>query len=232
MFENPAIARILIRLGAELEYVTPGGWSILHYLFDRDRSTANLEFFSILLDKLLFDDVKDSEGWTALHRCAAFGTAEDINFMHLLGIPGCLDRCTTKHGWNPVHTAAVMDNVTALAALTNIYSTKQLKERSYLDILHSVDLCGWTPMHLAAERGAKATLKWLLQNGADPHRTTYVKAGWFPQGHEGMVFEVKDLAMLSGNKMFEEYVEILGEVGYDIITDGEDVYWSCDGSGN
>lgn len=224
MFGNSSVARILMRQRADPEYITPGGWSVLHYLFDWERSSSNTEFFSIFADEELSGDVKDVDGWTSLHRCAAFGTAEDVKLLHFLEAPKCLDRCTTNSGLNPIHVAAMMDNVASLEALTQLHRDQQIVERPHLDALYSVDLNGWTPTHLAAQRGAKTTLKWLLQNGADPHRTTYLTAAWFPEGYEGEALAVKDLAVLSGNDFLEHFARVLEEVGYDITTDGNDVY--------
>lgn len=225
MFEKPIIARILLQLGADTEYTTPGGWSIPHYLFDRGRLTANTELYSLLHDDIMFDNCKDLEGWTALHRCAAFGTAEDVHFLYSLGLPKYLDRCITDHGWTPIHIAALMDNVSSLEALADLYKHQGMAGTSHLDALHSVDRQGWTPLHLAVERGAKATLRWLLQNGADPHRRTYRTAAQFPEGHEGEAFTAVDLAKLCGTESLRDFVELLREAGYDIMTDGVDVFW-------
>ncbi|KAI1209711.1 ankyrin, partial [Annulohypoxylon truncatum] len=227
-FEKPSIVCILIRQGADPYYSATQKWSLLHYLFGPGKSMASAKYFPILRDCLLFDDIKDKEGWTALHRCAAFGTGEDVRFLHLLGASAYSNRYTTRRGWSPIHVAALMNNVSTLEALSNLQTdrlpTRMLPEED-AGGLDAVDIYGWTPLHLATHRGSSDTMEWLLRNGADPHRTTYGTADWFPEGREGEALQVADLVMLSKENCLELFLKTLRDIGYDITIDGDDIYW-------
>lgn len=225
------IVRILIQQGADPEYNSTQGWSLFHYLFDRDKSGDSTEYFSILRDCLSFDDIKDKQGWTALHRCAAFGTAQDVHSLHILGASANSNRYTTNLGWSPIHVAAFINNSSTLEALVDLQISQSPTPNTSnwnTNALNCVDIHGWTPLHLAAYKGAIDTLKWLLRSGADPHRTTYRTATWFPEGHEGEVFQVSDLIMLSRSHCVEAFLETLEQMGYDITIEGNDIYWLSD----
>ncbi|KAJ3565470.1 hypothetical protein NPX13_g7496 [Xylaria arbuscula] len=211
------IVRMLIQRGADPTYTSAAGWSLLHYMFDKDRSAANAQYFSVFHDCLIFDEVQDSEGWTSLHRCAAFGKAEDIHSLHQVGAPAYTGRYTTVWGGSPMHVAAMHNNVSTLDGLFSLADGQ-------LDALDAVDNQGWTPLHISVYHGAEDAMKWLLKHGADPHRKTY-RCGWFPDGHEGEVFNVADLAVLSGATCYETLVKVLKDTGYDITADGHDIYW-------
>ncbi|KAI0815539.1 ankyrin [Xylaria sp. FL0064] len=211
------IVRILVQRGADPAYTSAGGWSLYHYMFERDRSAANKQYFSMFHDCLIFDDVQDSQGWTSLHRCAAFGTAEDIYCLHRVGAPAWSGRYITLWGGTPIHVAALKNNVSTLEALFDLCNGQ-------LDALDAADNFGWTPLHRAVYHGAKDAMRWLLSMGADPHRTTY-RIGRFPKGHEGEVFNAADLASLSGIECQQVFIGILKDLGHDITIDGSDIYW-------
>ncbi|KAI0881479.1 ankyrin [Annulohypoxylon maeteangense] len=222
------IIRTLISRGADPDYCSAQGWSLLHYLFDRTKSITSIECFSILGGDMIFDDIKDGRGWTSLHRCAAFGNADDIRFLNRIGASAFSDRYITNDGYSPIHVAAVTNNVSTLEELFEIRRTQlppQIQKKGITDILDLVDTKGWTPLHLAAYSGSVSTLKWLLLNGANPHCTTYRTADWFPEGHEGEAFEVADLVLLSKGNCLEAFIETLRKMEYDVTTDGNDIYW-------
>ncbi|KAI1877074.1 uncharacterized protein JN550_001146 [Neoarthrinium moseri] len=222
--------RILMAHGADPTYCSAGGWSILHYLYDRDSSIHGYEFAAVLGYDLLFDEIKDSQGWTALHRCAAFGTANDIGLLHRLGASPFPDRYITNQGWTPVHIAALMDNTSTLEALLHL-GTSAMGMRDMislnLSVPNFVDTHGWTPLHVAVYRSASSTISYLLRRKADPQQRTYCTAGWFPPGYEGEALDTIDIAKLNGEKSLFHYVYLLNEAGYEVTTDGEDVFWEA-----
>ncbi|KAI9898849.1 hypothetical protein N3K66_005310 [Trichothecium roseum] len=228
-YEKPDIARLLITSGADIEYTSSRGWSILHHLFERDRSMLNTEYFSMFIGQTSFDDTKDLEGWTALHRCAAFGTAEDVDFLHRMGALRLPDRYRTNSGRNPIHVAALMNNVSTLKALMQCRaSLPTTGDRSVSNqyAMHFVDAYGFTPLHHAVYGHAKETVVYLLQHGADPRAPVRRTSSWFPENHEGDVVTVKDLARMSGGGEFlGTLVQVLQEANYNVTTDGEDMIW-------
>jgi hypothetical protein len=217
------IVRILVAYQADLGYISAGAWSILHYFFDGNRSIDSARYAAVLGEDIYFDDIKDSEGWTALHRCAAFSKADDVYLLHRLGASARPERYTTSSGWTPIHIAALMNNISTLEALVG------LSERMYGHVQHatdtvvinSKDIHGWTPLHLSVHRRARDTTKWLLRNGGDPRCRTYRTASWFPPGYEGHDFDAVGLARVLGEESLEEFVHMIRNVGYDVTVDAD-----------
>lgn len=177
---------------------------------------------------LMFDDIKDSQGWTALHRCAAFGTANDVYKLVDLGASSFVDSYITTWGRSPLHVAALMNNVSTLQALADLSVSGHNahdgagQQRA---ILETADINGWTPLHLAIYCKATNAAKWLLGNKVDVHKRTYRTAIWFPENHTDETFSVMDVANMAGEKVLEEFSSLLVNAGYDIATDGSDIYW-------
>jgi ankyrin repeat protein len=221
------IVRILVAYRADPEYCSAGTWSMFHYFFDRGRSINSTEYAAVLGEDLSFDDIKDTQGWTALHRCAAFGTAKDIYLLHRLGASARPEHYVDNWGWTPVHVAALMNNISTLEALVDLAerTSGHDPDTSGVTVSNLVDIHGWSPLHLAVHRRAMDTTKWLLLTGGDPQRRTYRTAGWFPQGYEGQDFDAAGLARMSGEKCLIEFVHLMRDTGYDVTTDGKEVYW-------
>ncbi|KAJ8131145.1 hypothetical protein O1611_g2482 [Lasiodiplodia mahajangana] len=223
----PRIVRMLIRHGADPSYVSARGWSLLHYMFGM-ANPPSTEYCLIFRDSLVFDEIKDSEGWTALHRCAAFGTGECIHNLHLMGASACPERYLTNWGGTPVHIAAMMNNVSTLKELIALYMDSNATQETLVGNTYAIDLIdfhGWAPLHLAAYRGAIDTMRWLLQKGADPHRRTFQTANWFPDGHEGETFDVASLARISGTACLDVFLETLRDMDCDVFKRGDEIYW-------
>ncbi|KAI1119845.1 ankyrin [Nemania abortiva] len=211
------IVRILVQRGADPTYNSAGGWSLYHYMFENEKPAAHTEYFSIFRDLLMFDDVQDSLGWTALHRCAAFGTEQDIYSLYQVGASAWSAQYITNWGGTPMHVAATRNNVSTMNALFNLCDDR-------LDVIESVDNQGWTPLHIAVYCKAEDAMKWLLNKGADPHRITYC-SGWSPSGYEGKTFNAADLATISGAACREAFIGILRDIGHDITIAEDDIYW-------
>ncbi|KAI0456353.1 ankyrin repeat-containing domain protein [Xylaria acuta] len=224
----PNIVRMLAQHGADPNYISARRWSLPHYMFDSTNLVPGTEYFMIFWDSLVFDEIKDSEGWTALHRCAAFGTGECVYNLHLLGASAWSDRYLTNWGGTPVHIAAMMNNVSTLEGLMTLQidlKAAQEVSRGCISALDPTDVHGWTPLHLAAYRGAIDTMRWLLQRGADPHRRTFQTASWFPDGHEGETFNASSLASMSGTACLDVFLETLRDMGCDVARRGDEIYW-------
>ncbi|KAF7531180.1 hypothetical protein G7054_g9125 [Neopestalotiopsis clavispora] len=225
---NSQITRLLLNYGADLQYCSAGSWSILHHLFNPDTLFSKNEYYSIFGDELTFDDIRDPKGWTALHRCAAFGTANDVYKLVDLGASSLADGYVTLWGRSPLHIAAIMDNVSTLQALTDMYIGDHNMNDGVTQqhaILETADINGWTPLHLAIYSRAMNTAKWLLSKKVDVHKITYRTAIWFPQNQTNVTFSVMDVANMAGEKVLEVFPSLLVDAGYDITTDGSDIYW-------
>jgi ankyrin repeat protein len=225
--DNLQIARLLLSYCADLQYCSAGSWSILHYLFDRDIPSSRRDYFSMFWDDLQFDDIRDPEGWTALHRCAAFGTADDVYMLVKLGASSFTDRYITTLSRSPIHIAAHMDNVSTLQALSDLSVNHSVHDGTAQRraILETADINGWTPLHLAIYCKAMNTAKWLLDQKVDVHKRTYQTAIWFPKTRKNETFSVMDVAHMAGEKVLKTFSSLLNDAGYDITTDGSDIYW-------
>ncbi|KAI1172832.1 ankyrin [Nemania sp. FL0916] len=211
------IVRLLAQQGADPTYTSAVGRSLFHYMFQEGKQTSSTVYFSLFENCIMFDDVKDSAGWTALHRCAAYGTPEDFHHLHRIGAPSCSDRYVTRWGGNPIHVAALMNNLPMLKAFFDL-------RNGQLDAIEFVDNDGWTPLHYAASRGATETMSWLLRQGANPHCKTLLSRPFADSPEEG-VFNAADLAIQSGKVCQEAFVETLNDMGHNITVHGGDIYW-------
>ncbi|KAF2997738.1 hypothetical protein E8E14_003698 [Neopestalotiopsis sp. 37M] len=157
-----------------------------------------------------------------------FGTANDVYKLVDLGASSFADGYVTLWGRSPLHIAAIMDNVSTLQALTDMYigdyNTNDGDTQQHA-ILETADINGWTPLHLAIYSRAMNTAKWLLSKKVDVHKITYRTAIWFPQNQTNATFSVMDVANMAGEKVLEVFPSLLVDAGYDITTDGSDIYW-------
>ncbi|KAF7533335.1 hypothetical protein G7054_g7172 [Neopestalotiopsis clavispora] len=222
------IARILMAHGADPTYCSAGSWSVLHYLYDEESTINSAELAAVLGYDLLFDEIKDSLGWTAMHRCAAFGTGSDIRFLSYIGASPFPSRYINNRGWTPIHVAALMNNISTLETLirvATIASGQTGRASVNISVTDFADNDGWTPLHVAVFGGASSTIEYLLRNNADPHQRSYRTAGWFPPGCEEQALDTIDIARSNGEKSLLHYVDLLKEAGYGVSTDGDDVFW-------
>jgi len=217
---EPEIARKLLFHGADIEYTSVRGWSVIHHIWEHvGKGKNSLEFYEICsAEDFSSYDVQDGMGWTCLHRAAAYGTRDDIQSLVRRGASTAIH--TTPLKWSPIHVAAVMNNLNTLAALA---------EHCPGLALHSPDAYGWTPLHRAVYREAEDTMAFLLKKGANPHAQTYVSATWFPAGFEHEVLTPGDLAISKGYHFLKKYTIALNNAGWDTMLDleGDGVYWDA-----
>jgi hypothetical protein len=218
--KDPELARRLLCYGADCNYIDARGWNVVHHLWkhkDSGHGEAHDELYHICAAVgFAAYDAQDTSGWTCLHRAAAYGTPLDIEDLLRLGTS--LLVYTTPNAWSPIHVAALTNNVKTLRALSRHVN---------LSTLHSPDAHGWTPLHIAIEREAEDTMRFLLENGADPHSQTSITATWFPVGLENQILRPTDLALNCCNFFFEIFFEALKDAGWQVTTslDNEDLYW-------
>jgi len=224
--QHPEIVRELIRKQADLEYVSNKGWSLLHYLFAKPNPASQELLYLLRGNDVSFDTVKDTSGWNALHRCAAWGRAEDIQLMvKLFGAQRHLDEHTNT-GLAAIHLAASMGNISTLATLIRCKDVE--KPSKLLDL---PDSSGWTPLHHSIRNRRVETMHWLIRQGADHHVSTFPAADWFPEGFDDQVFLPKDVAKMEGKEMVKEYISALKEIRPDVTEYDDDIYWDSSESG-
>lgn len=183
---------VLLEAGADpdaAEEATPGYRPLQRAALAADLAPRErIAILELLLRRGADAAAADSTGTTALHLVIPWGTSEVVDELLAAGAnAGAADR----GGRTPFHVAASR-GATAVADLllgddgeisSPTPSTREdtalarLDDRAILESLLNAganpdpaDASGDTPLHVAAERGADATVAWLLAHGADPSR--------------------------------------------------------------
>ena len=106
--------------------------------------TPTTEFIEMLTPHLLSGiNTQSCEGWTPLHRAAAYGTGQDIDSLVKRGANLTLK--TYQEQWTPIFVAAESNNIDTFKRLAS-YSTPSF--------VQNTDVRGWTMLHIAAGLGS------------------------------------------------------------------------------
>jgi ankyrin repeat protein len=116
-------------------------------------------------------NIKNSNGWTALHYAAQNGDFESVKI--LIDKKGDFN-AFSNNGRTPLHLAAKMNRKNIVNYLVDKILEK-FKSNSY-KYLNAKDEYGCTPSHLAAKEGNIPCLEILLSKGADIYATDF--CGW------------------------------------------------------
>ena len=116
-------------------------------------------------------NIKDSNGWTALHYAAQIGDLESVKIL----IEKKADiNAFSNNGRTPLHMAAKMNRKDVVNYLVDkILEKYKTNNQIYLN---AKDEHGCTPSHLAAKEGNTSCLEILLSKGADKYATDF--CGW------------------------------------------------------
>lgn len=177
----PSICRRLLSHGADADLVNRYGWTLTHYIWSYpDRNTSTEEILQLFdsCSSLTPDDL-DTSGWSPLHRAAAFGNANDVRVLIRLGANP--RRQVGLLNWSPLHLATLWRNNAVIEEL--------VKPRCGLRI-NQPDDRGWSPLHIAANIGAKSkkTMRRLLELGADPDQLSKSNTSCVPNALKNMRF--------------------------------------------
>ena len=117
-----------------------------------------LDFLNLLAEDSYQDlEVADTEGWTALHRVAAFGLPDEVSALIKLGADPWKEALPLR--WNAVHHAVFYGNYRAFEVLLSHYGR---------NVVTMTDERGWTLLHIAASAAHDGIVRHLLRTGADP----------------------------------------------------------------
>lgn len=205
--------------GADIEYVDDDGYSVLSYLWVVDKPLANARDFMRLCLTNEFSGVNscDSRGWSALHRAAAIGTAEDVEAFIQLG--GSLDLRADWYGWTALFFAASHDNMATFQTLVR---------HSRSDVYESLDGDGWTLLHCCVYFGATSVMRELLRNGVDVNQLSHPAP--LPEDPDLSYRELtpSDIALYIGPNRVRSFVDALVETGrFADLQDNDDVFWDA-----
>jgi ankyrin repeat protein len=183
-----------------------------------------LEYLELLSSATFSEfDIQDIDGWSAMHRAAAFGTGEDIAALVKRGSSVSL---LTWMNWMPIRCAVRFENIDTFLELVKYLQPSFVEEK---------DVRGWTLLHEAASMGSSSMLQLILQYGADPHATSIATSYIIPEGLENRRLTPADVARNKGEDAYKIYIEALNKAGFDITIpeddDESDVFWPAESKG-
>jgi ankyrin repeat protein len=212
------IARILLSRGADIGHVDSDGYSVLSYLWVVDEKLEKSVDFERLCLANDFSEVNacDNRGWTAFHRAAAVGTAEDVEAFLRLG--ASLDLRAEWYGWTALFFAASHDNIETFQTIV---------QHSGADVYESLDGDGWSLLHCCIYFGAPRVMKLVLQNGVDVNQLTLPAP--LPEDPPLSYRELtaSDIAFYIGPNRYEMFMNVLIETGRDTDLENDDVFWDA-----
>ena len=193
---NSRMVRTLLNYGADTQFMSRRGWSLMFYLWidQNNPQPSCIAFFKILqaqdddLMRLAEYSLVDEDGWSLLSRAASSGNRWEIEY---------LTRCGANiywknlYDWNAIFEAVFgnkLDNVEYLVEC----------DRS---LLHSKDVRGWTLLHIAAECGYTNMVQYLLEQGLDP-------------GAESLPYQANVSDTLRGRKCTSADVAFAEDIAY------------------
>lgn len=203
------IARLLKNRNADAENINDDNVAPLFHLFQpgsRNTSAVAQELLDIALPDLVSNiNLRSCEGWTVLHRAAAYGCSKDIDT--LLGLGADSGQRTDEMKWLPLATAVHFGNLSTVEQLLSYMDMKAVRE---------TDSRGWTILQLAAEQGDPQIVASLVSADGDLHT-------W-----SEMVPPALDVARGLGAERLENFVHGLQMAGFDVQLDDGEVFWDAE----
>ncbi|KAE8444702.1 hypothetical protein EG329_014360 [Mollisiaceae sp. DMI_Dod_QoI] len=219
------VARLFIARGARVDHISAKGWTpafnLFGYKWIHETDGSCVEYLELLSAATFSEfDIQDIDGWSAMHRAAAFGTAEDIAALMKRGSSF---RLPTLLNWMPIRCSVRFENADTFLELV-----KHLQP-SFVD---EQDVRGWTLLHEAASMGSSRMLNLILRHGADPHIVSKATSYVVPEGLENRTVTAVDVAKNKGDDAYKIFIAELDKAGFDITIhkdssseQAEDVFW-------
>jgi ankyrin repeat protein len=187
-----------------------------------------LDYLNILANDAIQElDTVDTEGWTVLHRVAAYATA--VELLELIKQGARPEQEALPLRWNALHHAVFYGNEETYKALIPYFeheTTSMLDER------------GWTLLHIAASAGHSNIIQDLLERGADPDALSKPFMSHMPVSVHGLACTARQVALAQSSQREAQYAEALRICGkVDMaspphssgcsIDDEGDVFWEA-----
>ena len=157
MWSDPAVCRVLIDAGADIETKDERGCSPLH----RASDSGALDVVKMLVEAGAGVRATDNEGATCLMLAAYFGHTETVRY--LVGLPEVEVNPRESDGDTALHYAARQDEADVVGVV-----------RVLIDAgagIDTVDRYGLSPLLWASESGARNVVKMLVEAGAGVRAT-------------------------------------------------------------
>jgi ankyrin repeat protein len=165
-------------------------------------------------------NAQDSEGWAALHRAAAFGTAEDLRALCRMG--ASLEIRTNNLAWTPVFTAVCYNNLETLQEIIKIEPPDKDK----------TDLRGWTLLHVAIGAGSFDVIPELLRLGCDPAALSNATSHSVPEIFIDTAVTPGDIAKACGKEVYTKWAQLLVNAGHSSGEEPDSVDWDTESANN
>lgn len=120
-------------------------------------------------------------GWTPLHRVAAYGTEEGLEFLFRHGALN--DIRTKREKWIPIFLAVANDNFATFKKLLSHLGPEDCELKDYRD---------WSLLHVAAQVGNPRIISLLIQHGCDPYTIAC-------SDHDGIPIRLRHLYLEPGD---------------------------------
>lgn len=159
---------------------------------------------------------QDKKGWTALHRAAAFGTAEDVRTLNRMG--AALEIRTKNLSWTPVFTAAFYNNLETLLEIIKIDPPDK----------READLRGWTLLHVAIGAGSFDVIPELLRRGCDPEALSNATSHSVPEVFIDTAITPGDIARACGKEAYSKWREFLIDAGHAAGQEPNSIDWNVE----
>lgn len=161
------------------------GKGVMHYA----AAWGNMEILEYLFNRRADVNITDLTGASPLHYAAQ---EEQIEAAKALALREALTNLQDKDGWTPLHYAVEKNNPLLIDAVLPVVPENFIiagrrrniisrdKYRLRLKTLNASAYDGWTPLHIAADKGYEEIVKKLLEIGAISSITQKNKQGLTP----------------------------------------------------
>lgn len=224
------VVRLLLRRGASQDHINTIGWNVTFFCWPRLEfgRRSMLDCLNLLAADAVQDlGTVDTEGWTVLHRVAAYATAAEL--LELIRQGARPEQVAMPLRWNALHHAVFYGNEDTYKALIPHFPdnmTSMLDER------------GWTLLHIAASAGHGTIVQDLLERGANPDALSKPFFSHMPASLHGRACTPRQVALAQGPEREAQYVEAMRICGKSdmasipygsdyTVDDEDDIFWEA-----
>ncbi|OAL47298.1 ankyrin [Pyrenochaeta sp. DS3sAY3a] len=220
-FRRPEIARLVLHSGADVEAIGGYGFTSAFFLFGYagQEKAPQTEFLEILASNSFANfNGQDKDGWSVLHRVAAFGTAADIK--SLIQTKASVHSRTHNLHWTPIFCAVCFGNMETLKELWTQHDDVGLKDKT--------DLRGWNLLHVAAGAGNFEAVPYLLEQGVNIKGTSKATSRFVPPALRNKAVTPSDIARNCGESAYNKWAEVVRTTSQELDVDTEDIDWTTE----
>jgi hypothetical protein len=204
-----------------VEVLAYNGFTAASHLYGSTRpKVPQTEFVEILANNSFSNfNAQDKDGWTALHRAAAWGTSADVRV--LVQMKASIESRTSMLDWTPDFVAVCYKNLDTLQELWNSHGDANFKDHQ--------DFRGWNLLHMAAGYGNYDAVPFLIERGVSLEATSKATSRSVPYALRGRCVTPNEVARCCGEEAYGKWAQALRIVGREVDVRPEDIDWSVEG---